>query len=191
LSSSGYQPTASWNFLKNWNTTNPSSPVPYPNTTNIPVTYVSLTEARLYCEWSGKRLPHSYEWQAAGQGANTNVTEWLYPWGPQLNQSLFPVQQSGRNIPGAPPVGNYSPQGDSPFGVSDMVGSVWQYTDEFRDIHTRGVVLRGTSNYRPAGSGWYFRNALVRVCGSMGGISDCVETIVFGSRSSIATTNTS
>ena len=40
-----------------------------------------------------------------------------------------------------------------------MVGSVWQYTDEFRDDHTRAVILRGGSNYRPSGSKWYFPNA--------------------------------
>ena len=35
------------------------------------------------------------------------------------------------------------PSGASPFGVLDMVGNVWQYTDEFRDAHTRAVLVRG------------------------------------------------
>mgnify|MGYP002840441756 CR=1 FL=1 len=46
--------------------------------------------------------------------------------------------------------------GASPFGVKDLVGNAWQYTDEFQDAHTRGVILRGGSNYRPDGSHWYF-----------------------------------
>ena len=37
------------------------------------------------------------------------------------------------------------PQGASPFGVQDLCGNVWQYTDEFEDAHTRAVVLRGGS----------------------------------------------
>jgi hypothetical protein len=40
------------------------------------------------------------------------------------------------------------------------VGNVWQYTDVFVDAHTRAAILRGSSNYRPDGSGWYFRPAL-------------------------------
>jgi len=49
--------------------------------------------------------------------------------------------------------------GDSPFGVSDLVGNVWQYTDEFQDDHNRYVILRGGSNYYPNGSTWYFPQA--------------------------------
>ena len=35
-----------------------------------------------------------------------------------------------------------------------------QYTDETQDAHTRGVILRGGSNYRPSGSMWYFPQAV-------------------------------
>ena len=32
-------------------------------------------------------------------------------------------------------------------------------TDEFQDDHTRAIILRGGSNYRPTGSLWYFSQA--------------------------------
>jgi formylglycine-generating enzyme required for sulfatase activity len=50
------------------------------------------------------------------------------------------------------------PQGESPFGVMDLVGNAWQWTDEFTDDHTRAAVLRGGEYYQPQGSIWYFPN---------------------------------
>merc|ERR1711865_1333469 len=71
----------------------------------------------------------------------------------------FPVEKSGNTFLGSEPVTAHAPDGDSVFGVSDMVGNVWQYTDEFQDDHTRSVIIRGGSNYRPGGSLWYFPQA--------------------------------
>merc|ERR1712136_110426 len=73
-----------------------------------------------------------------------------YPWGDLDDPSRYPP-------------------GNSVFNVSDMVGLVWQYTDEFTDAHTRGAVLKGTSPFNPVLSGdfpslpqvgnWYFPTA--------------------------------
>jgi hypothetical protein len=76
-----------------------------------------------------------------------------------LTFTRFPAPQSGNDHTGPEHVTAH-PQGDSPFGVSDLFGNVWQYTDEFQDNHTRAVVLMGGSNYRPAGSTWYFPQSL-------------------------------
>jgi iron(II)-dependent oxidoreductase len=51
------------------------------------------------------------------------------------------------------------PAGASPFGVMDLVGNVWQWSDEYADDHTRGGILRGGNYYQPQGSIWYFPEA--------------------------------
>jgi len=158
LQATGFQPKDAYNWLKNWNgsRTCPAKLV------DRPVTYVSLNEARAYCKWAGARLPHSWEWQYAAQGTDGRK----FPWGNTQDQTRYPVLNRGSKNPGPEPVSSHSPAGDSPFGVADLVGNVWQYTDEFQDDHTRAVLLRGSANYRPidpsagGGAGWYFPQAM-------------------------------
>merc|ERR1711865_254406 len=151
LEATWFRPDDVYNWLKNWNgsTTAPAE------IADLPVQYISLGEARAFCAWKGARLPHSYEWQYAAQGPDGRK----YPWGNDKDQSKFPVEKSGNTFLGSEPVTAHAPDGDSVFGVSDMVGNVWQYTDEFQDDHTRSVIIRGGSNYRPGGSLWYFPQA--------------------------------
>lgn len=153
LSATGYQPISSYNWLRNWE----GKSTPPASIADVPVTYVSLNEARKYCAWAhgGSRLPQTYEWQYAAQGHDGRT----YTWGSDMNETNFPRQQNGTNYLGPEPVTAHSPAGDSPFGVSDLIGNVWQYTSEFQDEHTRSVILKGGSNYRPFGSAWYFRQA--------------------------------
>ena len=117
-----------------------------------------MHDAISYCAAHGKRLPRSWEWLYAAQGLDGRA----YPWGAADDPTGFrrPNETTGVKYPGPEAVDAHAPQGDSPFGVSDLVGNVWQYTDEVRDEHTRAVILRGGSNYRPSGSKWYFPNQI-------------------------------
>lgn len=151
LKATGFKPRDPYRWLKSWN----GSRTPPAAIADVPVTYVSLSEARAYCSWAGARLPHSYEWQYAAQGTDGRK----YPWGKDDDQNRYPKEQTGNTFKGSEPVTAHAPAGDSPFGVSDLVGNVWQYTSEFQDDHTRAVVLMGGSNYRPSGSMWYFPQA--------------------------------
>jgi gamma-glutamyl hercynylcysteine S-oxide synthase len=149
LAATGYRPRDDRNFLKDWkNGTFPSG------WGNKPVTWVALEDARAYARWAGKRLPHEWEWQYAAQGPDRR----LFPWGNAANQAAVPPPDQSR-MPRPPTDVDAFPAGASPFGVMDMAGNVWQWTDEYLDEHTRAAVIRGGSYYFPQGSHWYFPNS--------------------------------
>jgi iron(II)-dependent oxidoreductase len=149
LDATHYHPKDDSNFLRDWQ--NGTYPAGWDSS---PVTWVSLEDARAYAAWAGKRLPHEWEWQYAAQGGDGR----LYPWGNTWDAGAVPAPEKGRNLRGPDPIGTH-PKGASPFGVEDLVGHVWQWTDEFIDEHTRGGILRGGSYYQPQGSVWYFPQA--------------------------------
>jgi iron(II)-dependent oxidoreductase len=150
LDAAQYRPRDPHNFLRHW-----VNGAPAPGDEQRPVVWVSLDDARAYARWAGKRLPHEWEWQYAAQGTD----ERTYPWGNAWDEAAVPPQANGRDMPPAPIAGAH-PKSASPFGVEDLVGVVWQWTDEFVDEHTRAAILRGGSYYRPSNSWWYFPQAL-------------------------------
>ncbi len=149
LDAARYRPADDHNFLRDWKAGN------YPEGWgNKPVTWVSLEDARAYAAWAGKRLPREWEWQLAAQGNDGR----LYPWGNAWDATAVPEPDKRRSMREPANVDAF-PKGASPFGVMDLVGNVWQWTDEYVDEHTRAAVLRGGSYYQAQGSGWYFPQA--------------------------------
>ncbi len=149
LDATHYHPKDDLNFLRDWQ--NGAYPEGWDNK---PVTWVSLEDARAYAAWAGKRLPHEWEWQYAAQGTDGR----LYPWGNTWIDAVAPAPDQGRTL-GSPDAVDAHPRGASPFGVEDLVGNIWQWTDEFTDEHTRAGILRGGSYYQPQGAVWYFPQA--------------------------------
>jgi len=149
IDASGYWPKDDHNFLKVWK--NKAYPRGWDNK---PVTWIAIEDARAYATWAGKRLPHEWEWQYAAQGNDNR----MYPWGNNLDSLRMPFSDSGNTMRPATNVNAY-PKGESVFGVADMVGNVWQWTDEYTDEHTRSAILKGGGYYRPLTSMWYFPRA--------------------------------
>ncbi|MGW3955610.1 SUMF1/EgtB/PvdO family nonheme iron enzyme [Streptomyces sp. NPDC004752] len=144
MDATGYRPADDQNFLKHWDWSSEHHPKYKAGWAKKPVIYVSIEDARAYARWAGNRLPHSYEWQYAAQGLDNRT----YPWGSAYDTTRVPEPFNGRNEMRPPDDVDAHPSGASPFGVLDMVGNVWQWTDEFTDDHTRTAVLRGGSYYQ-------------------------------------------
>ncbi len=149
LDATRYRPKDDLNFLKDW-----TGGIYPEGWADRPVTWVSLEDARAYAAWAGKRLPREWEWQYAAQGGDGRA----YPWGEAWNPEAVPKPNKTRALT-APDAVDAHPAGASPFGVLDMVGNVWQWTDEHQDDHTRAAILRGGGGYQPQGSIWYFPQA--------------------------------
>ncbi len=144
LDATGYAPADRSNFLKHWVDGRPPA-----GEGGHPVRWVSPDDARAYARWAGKRLPTEIEWQYAAQGRDGRP----YPWGARM----LPGRCNDK-LNRTTPVGAF-PKGASPFGVLDLIGNVWQLTD---DVYDNGVyrygIIRGGSFYAPETSEWYVKS---------------------------------
>ncbi|MEN9424690.1 MAG: hypothetical protein RL122_2073 [Pseudomonadota bacterium] len=92
---------------------------------NRPVESVDWYESIAFCRWlSAKtdqeiRLPTEQEWEKAARG----IDGWKYPWGNEFKSEYLNAECK---LDGISAVGLY-PQGQSPYGLMDMAGNVWEW----------------------------------------------------------------
>jgi hypothetical protein len=139
---SGYRPVDGQNFLKQLPRTEAGllPPILSDDLGSLPVTFVSLADAKAYAAWQRQRLPTEVEWQWAAEGAGEGNR---YPWG----DAAVSIPKALRNA--------FDPITATPQGVMGLSGNAWELTaDEYTDGHTRFVMLRGGVYLPPGESEW-------------------------------------
>jgi formylglycine-generating enzyme required for sulfatase activity len=92
-----------------------------------PVVQISYQDAIAYCNWLAEvtsrqyRLPSEAEWEKGARGSDGRI----YPWGNDWEVGWCNSVESGSGD--SMPVGAY-PVGESPYGLLDMAGNVWEWT---------------------------------------------------------------
>jgi len=104
-----------------------------------PVVLVTWRDALAYCRWLSEvtgyccRMPTEAEWEKAAswaeeQGSGGAGEKRKYPWGDMFDEELCNVDAHGALRLESSTAGKYSPQGDSPYGLVDAAGNVWEWT---------------------------------------------------------------
>ena len=119
----------------------------WPNLKDHPVNNVSWGQAGQYCQWRGLGfdLPTEAQWEMAARGScemNGSTADdptcaaamRTYPWGETLATCSYAVYMSdgidGCGTGALWAVGSM-PTGDSPYGLHDMAGNVWEWTGDW------------------------------------------------------------
>ncbi len=141
----GRFPVTVWEYGKYLDDTSADKPdnwdkqSPHPSR---PVTRVNWHEAQRYCEWaSGKwtidcKLLTEQQWEVAARGREGRT----YPWGPE-DPDEHRANFDGK-VGEPTPVGMF-PDGNTPEGVADLAGNVWEWTRN--DYDKDHKVVRGAS----------------------------------------------
>jgi serine/threonine-protein kinase len=109
---------------------------------DAPVVGVSLADAQKFSRWVGKQLPSEEQWEKACRGVDGR----LFPWGDDsANEERACFGQdsaSGHTCP----VTRHE-KGQSPYGVQEMAGNVWEWTTSAQtDTETVNVIKGGCYN---------------------------------------------
>lgn len=111
-------------YLRHWQKNTQNTYQPIPADLRKPVVYVSWYAANAYCKEQGKRLPSVAQWEYVAQASETNkngskekgynqkILDW---YGDSAKKPLTDIAQDKANF----------------WGVHNMHGLIWEWTDDF------------------------------------------------------------
>jgi len=110
-----------------------------------PVVGVSFADAQKYARWVGKQLPSEEQWEKACRGVDGR----LFPWGEEdVTDELACFGRDAAEGSTSPVVDH--PNGESPYGVGEMAGNVWEWTQtSSTDVETVHIIKGGCYNDPP------------------------------------------
>lgn len=106
---------------------------------DAPVVGISWYDAYKYAAFAGKSLPTKDQWEKAARGTQGN----LYPWGSEMDEEAACFGKE-EGTDGVAVVGQY-PKNVSEFGVQDLCGNVWEWTDSPDPTDSEQKVICGGS----------------------------------------------
>jgi formylglycine-generating enzyme required for sulfatase activity len=145
-----------WRFRPDGSWENPG----FVQTGAHPVTCVSWDDARAYAAWLSKttghryRLPSAAEWEYAARAGGTAVRPWNPDGAGACANANVADQRAARRYPGwaafacddgfvyTAPVGSFKANA---FGLNDMLGNVFQWTDDCWHADYAGVPVDGSA----------------------------------------------
>jgi len=98
----------------------------------LPVAGVQWSEASAFCGTRGVRLPTEVEWEAAARGLHGRH----YPWGDTFDAAAASLDSGAR-------VGTHV-RGNTPEGVADLIGNVWEWTSSRYEPYPGGKTIAGS-----------------------------------------------
>lgn len=112
-----------------------------------PVVDVSWFGSIAYANYYGLQLPSEAQWEKAARGTDGR----RYPWGMRLPTPYHAPQAPDLALG---PIGSFSPEGDSPYGVCEMLSGCFEWTNDWFNTEFYEDYYLPETRRNPAGTFW-------------------------------------